>query len=121
MFELGDLVKKKSGSFWRGKVVGYYSTEQTPIGYCVQLVIADPREDDNLMPVQIYPESALEPALSARNHPYENTDLYVRFLAENGNDTEIWSFITYWTYGDWDDLDKNWPEWKKFVEKNGGK
>ena len=54
-FERGDLVRKKSGSWWEGKVVGRYSTSQTEEGYCVQLVTPD----DN-GPVQIYPVSALE-------------------------------------------------------------
>lgn len=50
---LGLLVRKKSGSWWEGRVVGFYSTEQTPIGYAVQL-------DKPNGPVQIYPEGALE-------------------------------------------------------------
>lgn len=54
-FQLADLVRKKSGSWWEGRVVGYYSTDDTPVGYCVQLVM--PRRNG---PVQIYPESALE-------------------------------------------------------------
>ncbi len=51
-FAEGDLVRKKSGSWWEGRVVGTYSTEQTPRGYAVQL-------DKPNGPVQIYPESAL--------------------------------------------------------------
>lgn len=53
-FQLGDMVRKKSGSWWEGEVVGFYSTEQTPVGYCVQLT------GWTNGPVQIYPESALE-------------------------------------------------------------
>jgi len=49
----GTIVRKKSGSWWEGRVVGRYSTEQTPDGYCVQL-------DRPNGPVQIYPASALE-------------------------------------------------------------
>lgn len=52
-FAIGDLVRKKSGSWWEGRVVGFYSTEQTPDGVCVQL-------DKPMGPVQIYPSSALE-------------------------------------------------------------
>ena len=52
-WELGDLVKKKSGAEWRGCIVGFYSTDLTPIGYCV----ASAFEENS---VQIYPESALE-------------------------------------------------------------
>lgn len=52
-FQRGDRVKKHSGSWWEGKVVGTYSTDQTPEGYCVQLD-AHPNG-----PVQIYPAAAL--------------------------------------------------------------
>lgn len=55
-FEIGKRVRKKSGSWWEGKVVGYYSTKQTPDGVAVQL------EKPN-GPVQIYPASALEIAV----------------------------------------------------------
>ena len=52
-FPLGTEVRKISGSSWQGKVVGFYSTELTPVGYCVE---------SSLHPgsVQIYPEKALE-------------------------------------------------------------
>lgn len=53
-FYYGHRVRKHSGSWWEGVVVGFYGTEQTPIGYCVQ---ADHVPNG---PVQIYPESALE-------------------------------------------------------------
>ena len=54
-FVEGDFVRKKSGSWWEGRVVGTYTTEQTPRGYAVQL-------DRPFGPVQIYPENALEAA-----------------------------------------------------------
>lgn len=54
-YTIGDFVQKKSGSYWKGTVVGYYSTKDTPEGYCVQL----PTLKGN-GPVQIYPVSALE-------------------------------------------------------------
>lgn len=57
-FAEGDLVRKKSGSWWEGRIVGTYTTEQTPRGYSVQL-------DKPFGPVQIYPESALESALQS--------------------------------------------------------
>jgi hypothetical protein len=57
-FAEGDLVRKKSGSWWEGYVVGTYSTTQTPRGYAVQLA-------HEFGPVQIYPESALESALKS--------------------------------------------------------
>lgn len=53
-FKQGDRVRKHSGAWWEGRVVGYYSTAQTPIGYCVQLDLVENG------PVQIYPENALE-------------------------------------------------------------
>lgn len=52
-FPLGTRVRKIKGSSWQGKVVGFYSTSLTPIGYCVE----SEREPGS---VQIYPESALE-------------------------------------------------------------
>lgn len=52
-FKLGDLVRKKSGSEWEGKIVGFYSTELNPDGYCVE-------SNKHLGSVQIYPGKALE-------------------------------------------------------------
>lgn len=52
-FHLGDLVRKISGSSWYGYVVGTYSTELTPEGYCVESA----RHPGS---VQIYPVGALE-------------------------------------------------------------
>lgn len=49
----GTRVRKIRGSSWQGRVVGFYSTELTPIGYCVE----SEREPGS---VQIYPEAALE-------------------------------------------------------------
>lgn len=53
-FHYGQRVRKHSGSWWEGTVVGFYSTDQTPRGYCVQL------DSVTAGPVQIYPEQALE-------------------------------------------------------------
>lgn len=50
---IGEWVHKKSGSYWEGKIVGFYSTTQTHEGYCVQLLGMENG------PVQIYPRSAL--------------------------------------------------------------
>lgn len=33
-FQLGDKVRKIKGSQWHGIIVGTYSTELTPEGYC---------------------------------------------------------------------------------------
>jgi hypothetical protein len=52
LFKLGDTVTKKKGSQWTGKVVGFYSTSLTPIGYAVE-------SDTEKGSVQIYPEAAL--------------------------------------------------------------
>jgi len=52
-YKLGDYVKKKRGSYWRGVVVGFYSTVYTPIGYCVDSAF-EPGS------VQVWPEAALE-------------------------------------------------------------
>jgi dihydrofolate reductase (trimethoprim resistance protein) len=52
-YDLGDCVKKKSGSEWEGKVVGFYSTKLTPEGYAVESMAHEGS-------VQIYPVNALE-------------------------------------------------------------
>jgi len=54
-FGIGDKVRKVRGSQWRGRVVGWYSTELTPEGYAVE-------SDTERGSVQIYPASALERA-----------------------------------------------------------
>lgn len=51
-WHIGQQVKKKSGSEWSGKIVGFYSTEQTPEGYAVE-------SDKHKNTVQIYPKQAL--------------------------------------------------------------
>jgi dihydrofolate reductase (trimethoprim resistance protein) len=51
-FGFGELVQKRSGSEWRGRVVGWYSTDLTPEGYAVE-------SDMHAGSVQIYPASAL--------------------------------------------------------------
>jgi hypothetical protein len=33
---VGTRMRKRSGSSWQGKVVGYYSTTLTPVGYCIE-------------------------------------------------------------------------------------
>lgn len=52
-WKLGDKVRKKRGSSWRGTVCGFYSTPHTPIGYCVDSAF-EPGS------VQVWPEAALE-------------------------------------------------------------
>ena len=52
-FKHGDRVKKSTGSEWVGKIVGTYSTEQTPEGYAVE-------SEAHRGSVQIYPAKALE-------------------------------------------------------------
>lgn len=52
-FRAGDRVRKTKGSSWQGRVVGFYSTDLTPVGYAVE----SEREPGS---VQIYPERALE-------------------------------------------------------------
>jgi hypothetical protein len=77
---LGDCVQKAKGSSWQGRVVGFYSTELTPIGYAIE----SEREPG---PVQIYPEATLTIAIegsgngqqSAR-HPATND-----FMAASSN------------------------------------
>lgn len=52
-FGRGVRLRKTKGSSWQGRVVGFYSTSLTPIGYCIE----SEREPGS---VQIYPEGALE-------------------------------------------------------------
>jgi hypothetical protein len=63
-FKLGDRVHKSKGAAWQGKVVGFYSTTLTPIGYAVE----SERETGS---VQIYPEAALEAAIGAKPVPVD--------------------------------------------------
>ncbi len=51
-FKLGDKVKKISGSEWSGRVVGFYNTDQTKEGYCIE-------SDKHKNTVQLYPLKAL--------------------------------------------------------------
>ena len=51
-WKLGDYVCKKQNSQWRGKVVGFYSTKATPVGYAVE----SHYEEGS---VQVWPEAAL--------------------------------------------------------------
>lgn len=51
---IGTRLRKISGTWWCGKVVGHYSTEKNIEGYAVQLDMVSNG------PVQIYPASALE-------------------------------------------------------------
>jgi hypothetical protein len=37
-WKFGTPLCKKYGPYWRGRVVGYYSTENTPIGYVIESV-----------------------------------------------------------------------------------
>lgn len=53
-WRLGTRVRKVSGSRWQGRVVGYYSTELTPVGYAVE-------SETEVGSVQIYPSRALMP------------------------------------------------------------
>ena len=51
-WNMGDWVQKKQNSAWRGQVVGFYSTAQTPIGYVVSSYF-------ETHSVQAWPEAAL--------------------------------------------------------------
>ena len=55
-YKLGQHLRKKTGSQWEGKVVGFYSTELTPEGYAIE-------SSTHAGSVQIYPKNALEPVL----------------------------------------------------------
>ena len=52
-FAMGDYVAKKGRASWRGKIVGWYRTDLTQLGYAVESYF-EPGS------VQIYPLSAVE-------------------------------------------------------------
>lgn len=52
-YGLGMRLTKIRGSSWQGLVVGFYSTDLTPVGYAIE----SEREPGS---VQIYPEAALK-------------------------------------------------------------
>ncbi|MPR62151.1 hypothetical protein D7027_10065 [Ochrobactrum intermedium] len=56
-FHMGDRVTKTKGSSWTGRIVGFYSTKLTPVGYAVE-------SETEIGSVQIYPEAALTSAPS---------------------------------------------------------
>ena len=53
-FRWTQHVRKTGGSEWSGPICGFYSTQGTPIGYCVE-------SECHKGSVQIWPEAALEP------------------------------------------------------------
>ena len=53
MWRIGTRLRKKKGSSWTGRVVGYYSTTLTPVGYAIE-------SENEPGSVQIYPAAALE-------------------------------------------------------------
>ena len=66
-FRMGDHVENISGAGWRGRVVGFYFTDLTPIGYAVE-------SDAHSGKMQIYPEKALrlvEPVMSKLSKEFE--------------------------------------------------
>jgi hypothetical protein len=70
-FKKGDFVRKTRGSWWEGRVVGFYGTAENPDGVAVQL-------DKPNGPVQIYPAAAMELMPSPSDH--------VRVTDSFGND-----------------------------------
>jgi len=51
-YPLGALVQKKGRASWRGRIVGWYRTDITALGYAIESIY-EPGS------VQIYPESAV--------------------------------------------------------------
>lgn len=55
------------------------------------------------------------------SHKYEDWELFGKFVCryhEICEDGELSEFVRCWSFGEWDALDKEWPEWSKFVEAN---
>ena len=59
-YALGERLTKTKGSSWTGRVVGFYSTSLTPVGYAIE-------SENEPGSVQIYPESALSPVKGTSN------------------------------------------------------
>jgi hypothetical protein len=76
-WRIGTYVEKKFGSSWRGRVCGYYSTSNTPIGYAVESIY-DPGA------VQIWPEAALERKEEPNIHYPRDEIIAQRGEAPNG-------------------------------------
>ncbi|WP_448427242.1 hypothetical protein [Martelella sp. FOR1707] len=72
-FERGDRVRKRHGSSWHGRIVGEYSTDLTPQGYCVESLLEKGS-------VQIYPGHALE--LLPAEKPPSRQEFIDRFVKE---------------------------------------
>lgn len=52
---------------------------------------------------------------------YASWELFGKFVCqyhELCKDGELSTFVVLWKHGDWECLDKDWPEWSKFVEDN---
>lgn len=104
MFNVGDRVRKKSGTWWEGKVVGYYSTARTQHGYCVQM---DEKPDG---PVQIYPADALEliePPVGGKSitiSPREAAKALIDCRRRDNNTvgyrSDLWNALEYAVTGD---------------------
>lgn len=54
-------------------------------------------------------------------HKYADWELFGMFICEavEKNMDEIEVFINSWSHGDWDDLDRDWPEWVEFIGRQG--
>jgi dihydrofolate reductase (trimethoprim resistance protein) len=65
---MGDYAAKKGRASWRGKIVGWYRTDLTALGYAIESHF-EPGS------VQIYPETAIEPWIPP--HAVEKPLLYV--------------------------------------------
>lgn len=53
-------------------------------------------------------------------HAYENWELFGKFVCryrELCGDGELSDFVRCWSYGEWDVLDEEWPEWGEFVNQ----
>jgi hypothetical protein len=53
LFRMGESVAKKGRASWRGKIVGWYRTDLTDLGYAIESHF-EPGS------VQIYPQTAIE-------------------------------------------------------------
>lgn len=51
-----------------------------------------------------------------RAHKYEHAGLAINFFLDMRGEADAESFLRSWNEGAWDELDRDWPEWKKYVD-----
>lgn len=50
-------------------------------------------------------------------HPYEDWNAVLDFVLDVIRDSSGMEFLRVWRVGDWDQLDKDWPEFGKYIDQ----